>query len=241
MTMIEPSPHSATELITLPAEASTARAVVVLSGGLDSAVALAEILNHLPGSVALAITFDYGQRASVRELDAAAAIAKYYQVPHRIVSLPWLSTLVPLDLNPEASAAGLSSATADSVWVPNRNGVFLNIAASYAEMLGAQAVIFGANLEESEAGFPDNSEMYRVRLNTALDLSTRNHVRVMAPVGHLNKAQIGQRAAELNVPVHLLWSCYDQLNLHCGVCPSCQLLKKALEAAYLSDALVFAN
>ncbi|MEB3206306.1 MAG: 7-cyano-7-deazaguanine synthase QueC [Vampirovibrionales bacterium] len=238
---LDTSLHPEAPLQAVPNGRAMARAVVVLSGGLDSTVAMAEILNHLPASVALAITFDYGQRAALREIDAASAIAKHYGIAHRVVSLPWLSTLVPADLNPETSSAGLSSATADSVWVPNRNGVFLNIAASYAEMLDAQAVIFGANLEEAEAGFPDNSEMYRIRLNTALDLSTRNKVRVMAPVGHLTKSQIGQRAAELNIPLHLVWSCYDQGKVHCGLCPSCQLLKKALSAANLTTCLPFAQ
>ncbi|MEB3245304.1 MAG: 7-cyano-7-deazaguanine synthase QueC [Vampirovibrionales bacterium] len=213
----------------LPTDAQTQSAVALLSGGLDSVVAMADALHNLPGCIKLALTFNYGQRAFAQELAASRAIAQHYGVVHQVIELPWLAQQVPSLMSAQrAHGEKLQSATAKAVWIPNRNGVFLNIAASFAEALGAQAVIFGANAEEAEAGFPDNSEMYRVRLNTALDLSTLNHVRVIAPVGHLNKPQIGERAVALGVPLELIWSCYDALETHCGQCPSCVLLQKAL-------------
>jgi 7-cyano-7-deazaguanine synthase len=202
------------------------KAVVLLSGGLDSTLALAETLQT--HAVPLALTFDYGQRAAEPEKAASAQLAAHFGVPHQVVPLPWLAQLLPNALHPERQAGEEEQGTR-RVWVPNRNGVFLNIAAAFAEKLGAEAVVFGANADEAE-GFPDNTEAYRDALTQAFRYSTLNQVRVLTPVGHLSKAQILARGLALGVPLHLIWSCYEAGNAqaHCGVCPSCGLLQQAL-------------
>jgi 7-cyano-7-deazaguanine synthase len=215
--------------------ASSDRAVVLLSGGLDSTVALADTLTRQP--VACALTLDYGQRAAKKELYATRAIADHYQVPHRVIALPWLADLLPQALTPLAVLHQQGIATegqvspealfdVNRVWVPNRNGLFLNIAACFAESLQVKTIVFGANAEEG-ADFPDNTPEFRDQLNAVFSYSTLTGVRVETPVGQFNKVQIIQRGLELNVPFHLIWSCYEGSEIQCGQCPSCLRVKNA--------------
>lgn len=209
------------------------KAIVVLSGGLDSAVCLTMATEE--AEVLKAITFNYGQKAFEKEREASAALASYYQVPHHIITLDWLKDCVPQALN--ALDKTLQNwdeplDDIDHVWVPNRNGVFLNIAASFAEALDCQFVVFGANAEEGES-FPDNTTEFREALNDSLMYSTQNHVRVATPVGAMNKVSILKEGLDLKTPLHLIWSCYEAGDKHCGKCPSCVRLKSAIET--LSD------
>ena len=144
-------------------------AIVLLSGGLDSAVNL--FASKQSGlDVKLALTFDYGQRAATQEISAAKAIADKLDVPHQVISLPWLADATKTSLVNRGQSVptggdvviedfGRSEQTAKSVWVPNRNGVFLNIAASFAECLECDFVVPGFNAEEAVT-FPDNSDEF---------------------------------------------------------------------------------
>lgn len=216
------------------------KAIALLSGGLDSTVSLAEGVEQY--EVVAALTFNYGQRAFGKEIRASRAIADYYHVRHELIALPWLSSLLPKALTvrqegrepavpqewqggPEKDASFFD---AQAVWVPNRNGLFLNIAAAYAETYQASVILFGANAEEGER-FPDNTEAFRERMNAVFELSTLYHPKVVCPVGLLEKAQIIDRAHALNVPLNLIWSCYTDSETQCGDCPSCYRLKQALE------------
>lgn len=215
------------------------RSVVLLSGGLDSTVALAEALTH--GEVVLALTLDYGQRAREAEKIAARAIARHYDLRHDIVELPWYHALLPQALARRAYGEPVPTPVeavdpaipegTRAVWVPNRNGVLLNIAAAYAEAMGADAVVFGANADEAQ-GFPDNTLAFRDALTASLAFSTLRHIRVLTPVGAWSKAQIITRGVALGVPLRAIWSCYGLGPLHCGLCASCQLLAQALEQAH---------
>lgn len=215
-------------------EMDAVSSVVVLSGGLDSLVSLALERAAHPGQSQALLHFNYGQRSAQQERAAVEAIAAHYGLSLQIIQLDWLKRFLPTGMQPKGEThSGLNGAV-KAVWVPNRNGVLLNIAASVAEGLGANRVLFGANLEEAEAGFPDNGEPYWQRLNEALLLSTQNGVRVEAPVGGLRKAEIVAQALALNAPLELVWSCYETGEAtegkHCSVCASCKLLKAALEA-----------
>lgn len=208
------------------------RAIVLLSGGLDSTLCLAEM--HASHEVVLALTFHYGQKAFSQELKAAQALCQHYQVAHQVVDLPWYHNLLPEFMQAEKNVdwqAIAESANdlydAKPVWVPNRNGVLLNIAAAFAEAHQANCVVFGANAEEGER-FPDNTEHYRNNVTQALADSTLNHVEVVCPVVEMTKPQMVERAKTLNVPLHLVWSCYSDGPEHCGFCPSCVRLKNAL-------------
>jgi 7-cyano-7-deazaguanine synthase len=210
-------------------------AVVLLSGGLDSTVALADVVVRKP--VVCALTFNYGQRAFKHELKAAQAIAAHYQVPHRVIALPWIAELLPTALTPasvlEARGVQEQKAKTDAelydvnrVWVPNRNGLFLNIAACFAEAFKVNTLIFGANAEEG-ADFPDNTPAFRDKLSEVFAFSTLTGVQVETPVGALNKTQIIERGLSLAVPFHLIWSCYEENDIQCGECPSCLRVKNA--------------
>ena len=214
--------------------------IALLSGGLDSTVALA--LYQEEDSIDLALTFVYGQRAREQEVTAAGRIARYYGIRHEVIHLPFLheqtkTALVDSSIElPELEAMQLDDATgccqesAAAVWVPNRNGLFLNIAAVFAENLPSPCtLVTGFNREEA-ATFPDNSPEFIAAVNKALRYSTRRGVRVVSPTAHLNKEDIVQEALRLKVPLDLVWSCYRGGVKPCGRCESCQRLRRALLA-----------
>lgn len=216
----------------------TRTAVALLSGGLDSSVALA--MAQVDGwRIKLALTFDYGQRSASREIAQASALCRHFGVPHRALSLPWVaewsnSALLSTDRElPKPTLAQLDSedahASAKAVWVPNRNGMFIEIAAGFAESLDADAVIVGFNREEAST-FPDNSQGYMAAVTTALAYSTANSVELISPTATFDKVEIVRRAQELTFPFGLLWSCYQGGEKMCGECESCQRLKRAMRA-----------
>jgi len=217
-----------------------APAVWLLSGGLDSTVALA--LSVPRGPPALALTIDYGQRAARREVERAGRIAAHYRVEHRVVELPFFRTFpagalldpsVALPRPEESSLARGGAAMEESaarVWVPNRNGVFVEVAAAFAEALGVNRVIVGFNREEA-ATFPDNSIEYLAAMNSALRYSTRGRVRLESPTASLDKVEIVRAADAHHVPLDLVWPCYEGGESPCGSCESCRRFRRAVALA----------
>ncbi|MHC4606548.1 MAG: 7-cyano-7-deazaguanine synthase QueC [Planctomycetota bacterium] len=193
------------------------KAVALLSGGLDSSVALAAAKRR--HRVVLAVTFDYGQRAARREVAAARAIARALKVPHRVIALPWLKAATKTALVNRKRKLPRRGAAA--VWVPNRNGVFLNICAALAEDLGATRIVAGFNLEEA-AAFPDNSTAFIRAANRAFAYSTRIRVKVVSPVARMKKAAIARLGRKLGVPLEKTWSCYAGGRRPCGKCEPCR-------------------
>lgn len=215
------------------------KVILLLSGGLDSAANLA--LAHETSQVLLALTVDYGQRAAPAELRASRQLSEYYGVPHRTVALPWLGSLGGSALTdskisvPEPTRSGLdnlsaSQESARSVWVPNRNGVFVEVAAAHGEVLGAQAVVVGFNREEAVT-FPDNSTEYLEALSGALKYSTREGIRVHSHTDRMDKKEIVDALLRLKrpFPFHLVWSCYFAGERPCGKCESCMRYTRATE------------
>lgn len=213
--------------------------VVLLSSGLDSTVNLFEA--RAVTNVVLALTFDYGQRASIREIDRAAKIARHAGVPHQVVSLPWFkdftktslvdrSQIVPTKNQVSIDDLKTSNDTAKAVWVPNRNGIFLNIAAAFAEGLGAEIIVPGFNAEEAVT-FPDNTGEFLEATTGALAFSTANHVQARCFTTKLNKTEIVRRGRALAVPFDLIWPCYFAEQAPCGECESCQRFSRAMSEA----------
>jgi 7-cyano-7-deazaguanine synthase len=195
--------------------------VAILSGGLDSTVSLAVAARKM--KVVLALTFDYGQRAAKRERAASAKIARHYRIPHRVIGIPWLAGLTDTALVNRRAAIPrneMSVRSAKAVWVPNRNGVFIEIAAAHAESLGATRLITGFNREEAVT-FPDNSPEYVDAVNRALSYSTANGVRVVSFTAGLDKPQIVALGRRLDAPLKLIWPCYEGGRTWCGECESC--------------------
>ena len=214
------------------------RSLVLLSSGLDSTVNL--FAAKAESDVVLALTFDYGQRASSREIGHAAQIAAHAGVPHKVVALPWFreftrTSLINSDMNvPTESHVSIddlktSTESAKAVWVPNRNGIFLNIAAAFAEGLHADWIIPGFNAEEAVT-FPDNSEEFLQAASRSLLFSTSNHVQVKCFTTQLNKTEIVRLGQKLEVPFSMIWTCYFGGEKPCRSCESCQRFVRALSA-----------
>ncbi len=207
------------------------KGVILLSSGLDSLVSLHIARKNI--DIILALTFDYGQKAAKDEIEAAKKICAFYQIPHKEIFLPFLkeetnNALTNNGLNLEFETLGIESMKA--VWVPNRNGLFLNIAGVYADNREADYIIFGANKEESQT-FSDNSKEFCMAADKFLKYSTLNHPVIFAPCANLEKYEIVSLGLKEGVDFTLLKSCYNSTGAgdkkHCGKCESCRRLKEA--------------
>lgn len=205
------------------------RSVILLSGGLDSLVALGSSLNEL--GIELALTFDYGQKSAEREIKASDKICKYYDINHKVITLDWLRDITKTALvTGEIPTDNLgTSESAKKVWVPNRNGLFLNIAAAFADSYGYDYIIFGANKDEGTT-FPDNTENFRQRISQTFEYSTLKKPKVIAPLINYSKNDIVRIAIAQSIPLELVRSCYNSDEKHCGKCESCKHLINALKA-----------
>lgn len=208
------------------------KSLILLSGGLDSLVSLGLKKEEL--KVEMALTFDYGQKSAQKEIEASAKICKYYGLKHEIIELDWLKAITKTSLVSEASVpTGKeledSKSSAKSVWVPNRNGLFLNIAGSYADSYGYDYLLIGANKEEGQT-FPDNTQEFIDAVNREFEFSTQKKPKVVAPLINCNKNDIVMLALKACVPLELVMSCYQGGEKHCGICESCSRLRRALEA-----------
>jgi 7-cyano-7-deazaguanine synthase len=211
------------------------KSVVLLSGGLDSTVSLHQAMEK--AEIVLCLHFNYGQKAALQEIASAKKITEHYKVPLKIIDLPWLAeitrtSLVNKELKvPTPSTEQLDGEaarqTAMDVWVPNRNGLFINIAAAFAESMGADAVVTGFNAEEAIT-FPDNSLPFIESIKKSLSYSTLNKVKVISYTQPMNKIDIVKLARQKNIPIELCWSCYLGGEKPCGKCESCLRLQRAL-------------
>lgn len=203
------------------------RGIILLSGGLDSLVSLGLCKDKY--NIELALTFDYGQKSANYEINASKTICRYYKIEHKVIKLDWLKEITHTSLvSSDEIPKGISETSALSVWVPNRNGLFLNIAGCFADGENYNSVIIGANREEGET-FPDNTEEFIRRVNLEFEYSTRKKPEVIAPLINLNKNDIVKQALENGIPLNLVRSCYSGGEKHCGICESCTRLKNALE------------
>jgi 7-cyano-7-deazaguanine synthase len=189
------------------------KSLILLSGGLDSAVALA-----LCDQPMEAMTFYYGQRHE-KEVDAAKQIANHYNVPWGIAAIDPVvfggSALTGHTEIPDGHAE-----SPDATYVPARNTVFLAMAAARAETIGARSIVIGANADDA-AGYPDCRADYIEAYRDVLQQGTLGHIWIQAPLLWRSKADIIKLANELNVPVDLTWSCYRGSETPCGTCGAC--------------------
>ena len=215
----------------------TCKAVVLLSGGLDSVYNLYASEKKWPNQVR-ALLFNYGQRAWENEKKAATDFSQSLNIPLQVIDIKSLfsedkssltsSSSVPTDeVNIDDLRA--SQASAKKVWVSNRNGVFLNIGACFAEKWQADYVVPGFNAEEAVT-FPDNSEEYIEKMNACLKLSTSNGVQIHCFSQKMEKVSIMREALKLGVDPEKIWSCYYNGAKICERCESCQRFLRALKA-----------
>ena len=213
------------------------RSIALVSGGLDSLVSLARAVSER--EVRLVMFFDYGQRARESERVSSMSAANYYGLPFEQADVRWLESLAPAGMRVSSATDRRDEApnaltTLEDVWVPNRNGVFVNVAAAYAERYGCDSIVTGFNREEAEE-FPDNSREYVERVNRALELSTRNRVRVESFTIDLDKRAIVRLGLQLKAPLSIVWSCYRSGERMCGRCGSCARLRAAVESLAPGD------
>ncbi len=218
--------------------------VILLSGGLDSTVALA--MSQERFRIETALFIDYGQLGAGREQVAASAVASHYQIPLRVISIPWLGEMSASSLTgageipdfPDGAGGEGLEAVSRSVWVENRNGIIVNIAAALASVLGCGVVVTGFNAEEART-FPDNSLEFVEAVNRSLRISAGTPVRVESPTILMDKKEIVEAGIGLRIPWETIWSCYRPGITMCGRCESCSRLRMAVEGTPAAGRVVF--
>jgi len=216
------------------------KAVVLLSGGLDSTTILyyAKDKGYQPAC----LIFDYGQRHR-KEISRAKAIARGAGCTFKLVKFAFgwqgsslLDKSLKLPSRKKIDAKGIPS-----TYVPARNIIFLSFAVSYAETIGAQAVFIGANAIDY-SGYPDCRPRFFKAYEKVIQAGMKSGVegrsiKILAPLLYKTKAQIVRLGARLKVPYNKTWSCYQGGSKPCGVCESCRLRRKGFEEAGFKDSL----
>ncbi|MEW6026183.1 MAG: 7-cyano-7-deazaguanine synthase QueC [Planctomycetota bacterium] len=196
------------------------KSLILLSGGLDSAVSLALALKK-GLKVKLALTFDYGQKSAKQEISSAKFLCCKFHIKHQVFNLKWLGKLAANPLTDKSKPVPQKIASA-LVWIPNRNALFINIAAAFAEKLNYKYIITGFNKEEA-VNFPDNSIPFISAVNKTLRYSTlKGNVKVVSFTARMDKKQMTAQARKLGLPLERLWSCYESGKTPCGTCESCR-------------------
>jgi 7-cyano-7-deazaguanine synthase len=217
------------------------KAIVLLSGGLDSATTL--YAARAAGYKVLALIFDYDQRHK-REVAAAKAVARRAGCAFTVlkIKLPWKGSAL-LDRKIKVPSP-MSQVPRDIpvTYVPARNTVFLSFALSCAEAVGASRIFIGANAIDY-SGYPDCRTAYFKAFQRLASLGTRcgvqgQAIRIETPLVRLTKSQIIRRGMRLKVPYGLTWSCYQGKRRPCGACDSCRLRAKGFKEAGLKDPLL---
>jgi len=212
------------------------RAVVLLSGGLDSTTlmyALVEKYEVWPLSI------NYGQRHS-KELQAARDVClargEWLVQRWQCFDLSNFPSLVECTLTGKGIVPSgvYSKETLSTLVVPNRNMIFLAIAAGYAQSIDAQYVAYAAHHNDS-AVYPDCRPEFAMSVGETLQLGTGGCVSLLAPFVHFTKGEVVRFGKGLNVPFKKTWSCYKGLEKHCGVCPTCLDRKHAFSEADVED------
>jgi 7-cyano-7-deazaguanine synthase len=217
------------------------RAVVLLSGGMDSSVCATLAVRDYE---AAAVHVSYGQRTEERERQSFLAICQRLKIHDRLMVR-----------NEALRAIGGSALTDESIdvpesetlgheipvtYVPFRNAHFLAVAVSWAEVLGAEKVYIGA-VEPDSSGYPDCRPAYYEAFNEVVKAGTKDgRIEIVTPLIAMRKAEIVRLGLELGAPFDLTWSCYSREDQACGVCDSCALRLRAFEAAGVQDPIPYA-
>ena len=226
------------------------RAVLCLSGGMDSCVCAALTARDYD---VYAVHFSYGQRTEARELQSAEAVARLtgareflplkMDLFRRIGGSALTDARIAVPDAPAEESAGLSERRGGEVpvtYVPFRNAHFLAAAVSWAEVVGARRVVIGA-VEQDSSGYPDCRPAYYEAFNRLIAEGTKEgQIRVETPLIRMRKSEIVRLGVELGAPLHVSWSCYSGETEACGVCESCALRLRAFREAGFSDPVPYA-
>ena len=222
---------------------SAGQAVVLLSGGLDSATALYIAKKH--GFKCRCLIFDYGQRHR-REIESAKRLAHNTKCTAQIVKikLPWKGSALldrGIKLHSTLQSSNFGSSI-PSTYVPARNIIFLSFALSYAEAIGASAIFIGAHIQDYP-GYPDCRREFFKAFARVVSAGTKagvenKRISIQAPLINYNKAKIIRLGRSLGVPFELTWSCYRGGVSPCGKCDSCYFRAKGFKEVKLKDPLI---
>lgn len=219
------------------------RAVIILSGGLDSTTCMG-IAQHA-GYTLYPLTFNYGQRHD-REVACARQVAHHYQVDlHKVVHLDFLREIggsALTDPHLEIPQTGVGEEI-PITYVPGRNLMFLSLAASYAEVIQAQAIYIGVNALDY-SGYPDCRPEFIEAVQSTLTVGTKagvvgKPIQIQAPLLHWTKAEIIRQGMQLHVPYELTTSCYLGEDVACGTCDSCRLRRQGFVDAGFVDPIAY--
>lgn len=216
------------------------KAVVLLSGGLDSTACLSVALKS--GYEVYALSFDYGQRLK-REIECAKAIAKYFKIKnHRIIKIDNVGGSALTDNNIKVPKFDGSS-NIPVTYVPARNIIFLTYGVALAEVVDADAIYIGVNAIDY-SGYPDCRPDFIQAFSDMIRVGTKMGIegkapKIITPLIKLSKGEIVTLACENRAPIHLTTSCYNGNDKACGVCDSCVLRLKGFADAGIEDPLVY--
>ena len=209
------------------------KAVVLLSGGIDSTTALAMAIKKYGKENVSSIAFNYGQR-NINELKSSKKIAKYYGVDNRIINIKDIfsfsdsallnhSKKLPPHTTYEEQVETNKEIKTD-MNVPFRNGLFLSIACSYALSNNIDVIVYGAHLEVGVVHelYPDCSQEFNKNINKAIYAGSGKKVKIWAPLINITKNDIIGKAIKLKIPFTLTWTCYESNKYACGKCNSCR-------------------
>lgn len=218
------------------------KAVIALSGGMDSCVTAA--IARQSYDELYAFHANYGQRTLKRELKAFNDIADFYKVKKKLVvdfnHLVDIGGSSLTDKNIEVTEADLSNKEIPSSYVPFRNSNILAACVSWAEVLYAETIFIGAVYEDS-SGYPDCRPEFFEAFEKMIDLGTKpeTKIKIETPVIHFSKEEIIKKGIELNAPLHLTWSCYKDEDKACGICDSCALRLRGFQKAGVEDPIEY--
>jgi 7-cyano-7-deazaguanine synthase len=219
----------------------TSRAVVLLSGGMDSCVCAALAARDHD---AAAVHVSYGQRTEERERQSFLAICQRLKIHDKLMvrneALRAIGGSALTDEGIEVPEAEGLGQGVPVTYVPFRNAHFLSVAVSWAEVLGAEKVYIGA-VEPDSSGYPDCRPAYYEAFNQVVKMGTKEgRIEIVTPLIAMRKAEIVRLGLELDAPLDLTWSCYSREDRACGVCDSCALRLRAFEAAGVKDPIPYA-
>jgi 7-cyano-7-deazaguanine synthase len=226
-------------------EQARQKAVVCLSGGMDSCVCAALAARDFE---VYAVHFSYGQRTEGRELRSAEEVARIVGVRELLhLKIDLFRKIGGSALTDAAIAVPVASADESTIgsevpvtYVPFRNAHFLSAAVSWAEVLGARTVFIGA-VEQDSSGYPDCRPAYYDAFNELVKMGTKEgDIRVVTPLIEMRKSEIVRLGVELGAPFHVSWSCYSGESEACGVCESCVLRLRAFREAGAVDPISYA-
>lgn len=225
------------------------KAVVLLSGGVDSATCLSLAVDEYGSHNVFCLIAYYGQKHD-KEINCAKEIADYYTVPFRELDLssiiqskscsllkgsdakiPHKSYAKQLDNNEGDNSFGIVS-----TYVPFRNGLMLSAAAAFAVEVGADIVMYGAHADDAAGNaYPDCSEQFAEAMAGAIYQGTGGKVKLEAPFIRVSKTEVVRRGLSLGTPYHLTWSCYEGGDAPCGKCGTCRDREKAFKDNGVDD------